>query len=79
MFEAAEPCVIAAALDITDRKRMEKGLRALSGKLIAVQDEERKRIGAELNETFGRALSVRTGESVALSLLVHRSFNRWQY
>jgi PAS domain S-box-containing protein len=66
-----ESCVIAAALDITERKRMEEDLRELSGRLIAAQDEERKRIATELNEAVGQAMSVLTIELGQLARSAH--------
>lgn len=53
-----EPCLIGAALDITDRKRLESELQELSGRLIEAQDEELRRIAAELNNSLGQAATV---------------------
>src|SRR5262249_9632162 len=42
--------------DITDRKRAEEGLRAVSGRLLQMQDEERRRIARELHDSAGQML-----------------------
>jgi two-component system, NarL family, sensor kinase len=43
--------------DITKRKEAEKNLRALSGKLLQMQDEERRRIARDLHDSAGQLLS----------------------
>ncbi|HEY3706870.1 MAG TPA: PAS domain S-box protein [Terracidiphilus sp.] len=52
-----EPCIIAAALDITERKRLEIELQELSGRLIKTQDEERRRIASELTDSLGQSIA----------------------
>ncbi len=42
--------------DITERVRAEEELQLLSGKLLRLQDEERKRIARELHDTTGQNL-----------------------
>ncbi|HET9307383.1 MAG TPA: PAS domain-containing sensor histidine kinase [Candidatus Sulfotelmatobacter sp.] len=42
--------------DITDRKRYEKQLQELSGQLMQVQDEERRRIARDLHDSTGQKL-----------------------
>jgi PAS domain S-box-containing protein len=43
--------------DITERKRSEEGLRVLSGQLLRLQDEERRRIARELHDSAGQTLA----------------------
>ena len=43
--------------DITERKRFEEGMRELSGQLLRVQDEERRRIARELHDSAGQSLA----------------------
>jgi len=42
--------------DITDRKRAEDTLRQMSGRLLQMQDEERRRIARELHDSAGQML-----------------------
>jgi PAS domain S-box-containing protein len=42
--------------DLTERKQAEEALHELSGRLLAVQDEERKRIGRDLHDGVGQYL-----------------------
>jgi PAS domain S-box-containing protein len=50
--------VLVVVRDITDRKRAEDQLNALSLQLLRAQDEERKRIAHELHDEFGQSLAV---------------------
>lgn len=43
--------------DITDRKRAEEGLRDLSGRLLNMQDEERRRLARDLHDSAGQLLA----------------------
>jgi len=49
--------VMSAIRDISDRKRAEESLRLLSGRLLQVQDEERRRIARELHDSAGQILA----------------------
>ena len=42
--------------DITERQRAEENLRALSGRLLSMQDDERRRIARELHDSAGQML-----------------------
>jgi PAS domain S-box-containing protein len=44
-------CLLGVARDITERKRAELAIRQLSGQLLNLQDEERRRIARELHDT----------------------------
>ena len=46
------------SLDITDRKRDEHSLQHLTGRLLMLQDEERKRVAAELHDGLGQNLAI---------------------
>jgi PAS domain S-box-containing protein len=43
--------------DITERKRSEESLRVLSGRLLQMQDDERRRIARELHDSAGQILA----------------------
>ena len=43
--------------DLTERKNSEEQMRELSGRLLKMQDEERRRMGRELHDTIGQYLS----------------------
>lgn len=45
------------ARDMTERRELEERLRELSGRLLRVQDEERRRIARELHESLSQELS----------------------
>ena len=62
-----EPCILWAVLDITDRKGLETELEELSGRLIHAQDEERRRIAAELNDSLGQSVTVISFEACQLA------------
>jgi len=52
--------------DVTERKEAEQNLRALSGRLLKVQDDERRRIARELHDSLGQYL---TAVKIELDLL----------
>lgn len=45
-------------IDITERKRAEEALRELSGRLIAAQEEERRRIARELHDDLNNKMAL---------------------
>src|SRR6266536_4224414 len=47
----------ACIRDITERKRAEESLRLLSGRLLHLQDQERRRIARELHDSAGQLLA----------------------
>jgi signal transduction histidine kinase len=49
--------VTSAIRDITERKRAERNLRLLSGQLLHLQDQERRRIARELHDSSGQILA----------------------
>jgi signal transduction histidine kinase len=56
---------LAVVRDITQRKRDEASLRSLSGRLLRLQDEERRRLARELHDSTAQSLA-----ALALELAV---------
>ena len=53
-----EGAVVTSAIrDVSERKRAEESLRAVSGQLLHLQDEERRRIARELHDSAGQTLA----------------------
>jgi PAS domain S-box-containing protein len=48
--------VVAVVRDVTERKQAERELRKLSGRLLRLQDEERRRIARDLHDSTGQDL-----------------------
>ena len=49
---------VGSCLDISERKRHEMALQQLTGRLFLLQDEERKRVAAELHDGLGQSLAI---------------------
>jgi signal transduction histidine kinase len=66
--QVAELAAVNARLqdEITEHERAKESLRQLSGRILQVQDEERRRLGRDLHDTTGQALAAL---EVNLSLL----------
>ena len=55
-------------IDISDRKRAEEALRSLGSRLIAAQEEERKRVARELHDDLSQRMAVL---SIELDQMAH--------
>jgi PAS domain S-box-containing protein len=58
------------AVDVTARRNAEEALRKLSGRLLGIQDQERRRIARELHDSLGQYLA---GLKIAIDMLSARS------
>ena len=54
------------AVDVTARRNAEDALRKLSGRLLGIQDQERRRIARELHDSLGQYLA---GLKIAIEML----------
>src|SRR5579884_1495766 len=60
-------------VDVTARRNAEEALRKLSGRLLGIQDQERRRIARELHDSLGQYLA---GMKIAIEMLSSRSPER---
>lgn len=60
------------AVDVTARRNAEEALRKLSGRLLGIQDQERRRIARELHDSLGQYLA---GMKIAIDMLSVRVQN----
>jgi PAS domain S-box-containing protein len=58
------------AVDVTARRNAEEALRKLSGRLLGIQDQERRRIARELHDSLGQYLA---GLKIAIEMMMSRS------
>jgi PAS domain S-box-containing protein len=71
-------------IDVSERKRAEEALKALSGRLIAAQEEERRRVARELHDDFNQRLAIMSieleqlGQKIQKPLGLRRSVQRLQ-
>ncbi len=56
--------------DITHAKKVEKEIRSIPARLIAAQEEERKRIGGELHDSIGQILAALKYQIEALTIMM---------
>jgi PAS domain S-box-containing protein len=56
------------AVDVTGRRIAEEALRKLSGRLLGIQDQERRRIARELHDSLGQYLA---GLKIAIEMLAN--------
>jgi len=62
-------------IDITERKRAEEALKHLGGRLIAAQEEERRRVARELHDDFNQRLAVLSIELEQLGQKIQKPQN----
>lgn len=82
LVDSQPPRIITLVEDITERKQAEEALRQLSGRLLQLQDEERRRLARELHDgtaqsiaALGMNLSVVRESSAALDARTQRLLN----
>jgi PAS domain S-box-containing protein len=63
------------AVDVTARRNAEEALRKLSGRLLGIQDQERRRIARELHDSLGQYLA---GLKIAVEMLSNSPGERSQ-
>lgn len=67
---------VALTEDITERKRAEEGLQKLSGRLLQLQDEERRKIARDLHDVTGQDLVALSGTLGRLHVSIPSSSRR---
>jgi len=71
-------------IDVSERKRAEEALKDVGGRLIAAQEEERRRVARELHDDFNQRLAVlsieldQLGQKLQRQVPLHRTVQRLQ-
>jgi PAS domain S-box-containing protein len=71
-------------IDVSERKRAEEALKDVGGRLIAAQEEERRRVARELHDDFNQRLAVlsieldQLGQKLKNQPPLHRTVQRLQ-
>ena len=60
-------------IDVSERKRSEESLKDLGGRLIAAQEEERRRVARELHDDFNQRLALLSVELEQLGQRIQKS------
>jgi len=71
-------------IDVSERKRAEEALKDVGGRLIAAQEDERRRVARELHDDFNQRLAVlsieldQLGQKLQRQVPLHRTVQRLQ-
>ncbi|HYV82130.1 MAG TPA: ATP-binding protein [Pyrinomonadaceae bacterium] len=71
-------------IDVSERKRAEEALKDVGGRLLAAQEEERRRVARELHDDFNQRLAVlsieldQLGQKLHKQVPLHRTVQRLQ-